>query len=234
MLSLETVSELAKEQVLGTMRSNSGGCAKTYTVSAGDTCSVIAQQLGLGDWHSLMNLNPAINSQCTNLQIGQILCVNAGSGGGSPATPSNVLFRTSGFGTFYYDVKDSFCGSFPENNGFPKCTSNTPGAAQQTMQQINTDNIVAIGQLFGADEAGRAEWCGKKVVVADADGNPVSAPDGGDFFVWDGCQRCAQDNNNVLDFSFSGLKNVNPDACTQGKVPLSFTILNTQVMQFVP
>ncbi|KAJ7347235.1 glycoside hydrolase superfamily [Mycena albidolilacea] len=52
----------------------SGGCTQTYTVVSGDTCSAIESAEGVSD-AQLHALNPAINSGCTNLEIGQILCV---------------------------------------------------------------------------------------------------------------------------------------------------------------
>ncbi|KAJ7857208.1 hypothetical protein B0H13DRAFT_1727533 [Mycena leptocephala] len=58
----------------------SGGCAQTYTVVSGDTCSAIESRTGVSD-AQLHTLNPAINSGCTNLQIGQILCLSGSTGG---------------------------------------------------------------------------------------------------------------------------------------------------------
>ncbi|KAJ6586053.1 hypothetical protein B0H19DRAFT_926346, partial [Mycena capillaripes] len=55
------------------------GCAQTYTVVSGDTCSAIESKTGVSD-AQLHALNPAINSGCTNLQVGQTLCVSGGSG----------------------------------------------------------------------------------------------------------------------------------------------------------
>ncbi|KAJ7277399.1 hypothetical protein C8J57DRAFT_992245, partial [Mycena rebaudengoi] len=59
-------------------------CAQTYTVVSGDTCSAIETHTGVSD-AQLHALNPAINSGCSNLSVGQILCVN-GSGGGCTHT----------------------------------------------------------------------------------------------------------------------------------------------------
>ncbi|KAJ7312596.1 glycoside hydrolase family 18 protein [Mycena albidolilacea] len=53
---------------------SSNPCTHTYTVKSGDTCSIIEAQNGISDAH-LHALNPAINSGCTNLAIGQILCI---------------------------------------------------------------------------------------------------------------------------------------------------------------
>ncbi|KAJ6566074.1 hypothetical protein B0H19DRAFT_900285, partial [Mycena capillaripes] len=60
------------------------GCAQTYTVVAGDTCVTIESKTGVSD-AQLHSLNPAINSGCTNLSIGQTLCLS-GSGGGCSRT----------------------------------------------------------------------------------------------------------------------------------------------------
>ncbi|KAJ7642028.1 RlpA-like double-psi beta-barrel-protein domain-containing protein-containing protein [Roridomyces roridus] len=56
------------------------GCT-TYTVKAGDTCSAIERMFGISD-ANLHAWNPAINALCTNLQIGQVLCVSGSTGGG--------------------------------------------------------------------------------------------------------------------------------------------------------
>ncbi|KAJ6507026.1 hypothetical protein C8R45DRAFT_860907, partial [Mycena sanguinolenta] len=66
----------------GTGGGSSGGCAQTYTVKSGDTCAAIEAATGVSD-SQLHALNPAINSGCTNLGLGQTLCLQAGSGGGS-------------------------------------------------------------------------------------------------------------------------------------------------------
>ncbi|KAJ6506884.1 hypothetical protein C8R45DRAFT_816783 [Mycena sanguinolenta] len=53
-------------------------CSQTYTVVSGDTCSHIEAITGVSD-ATLHALNPAINNGCTNLSIGQILCLSGGS-----------------------------------------------------------------------------------------------------------------------------------------------------------
>lgn len=65
-------------------------------------------------------------------------------------------------------------------------------------------------------------------------GAPVTAPDGGSFFVWDGCEACATTYNfKNFDFSLPGLGAVTGSvgaACQQGVVPdVSFQITNVQV-----
>ncbi|KAJ6586073.1 hypothetical protein B0H19DRAFT_927299, partial [Mycena capillaripes] len=65
-------------------------CAQTYTVVSGDTCSAIESKTGISD-AQLHTLNPAINSGCTNLEIGQILCIQAGTGGDEGCTQTYTV-----------------------------------------------------------------------------------------------------------------------------------------------
>ncbi|KAF7338876.1 hypothetical protein MSAN_02210800 [Mycena sanguinolenta] len=92
-------------------RISPNGCTKTYTVVSGDTCAAIESRTGISD-SQLHSLNPSINSGCTNLQIGQVLCV---SGSGSP--PPSTGF--SGLAT-YYDPDGNLgaCGKPLQNNDF--------------------------------------------------------------------------------------------------------------------
>ncbi|KAF7378475.1 Glycoside hydrolase family 18 protein [Mycena sanguinolenta] len=53
----------------------SSACTQTYTVQSGDTCSAIEAATGVSD-SQLHTLNPSINSGCTNLSIGETLCLN--------------------------------------------------------------------------------------------------------------------------------------------------------------
>ncbi|KAF7343507.1 hypothetical protein MSAN_01971000 [Mycena sanguinolenta] len=98
---------------LSTGGSSTGGCTSTYTVVSGDTCSAIEAKTGVSD-SALHAANPSINSGCTNLQIGQVLCLTGGSGGSSP--PSGGI---DGLAT-YYDPDGGIgaCGSVLQNNDF--------------------------------------------------------------------------------------------------------------------
>jgi LysM repeat protein len=58
-----------------------GSCALKYTVVSGDTCNLIGAKFGITG-SAILTANPAINSECTNLEVGQILCV-PGSGRGT-------------------------------------------------------------------------------------------------------------------------------------------------------
>jgi LysM repeat protein len=59
-----------------------GSCSRKYTVVSGDTCNGIGTKFGLTG-SAIISANPTINSGCTNLKIGQILCIPSSSGGGT-------------------------------------------------------------------------------------------------------------------------------------------------------
>ncbi|CAK7225775.1 Chitinase 2 [Sporothrix curviconia] len=65
-------------------------CTAYYTVKAGDSCYTI--DLGIGiSFAQLQSLNPgAINADCTNLGIGQVLCVAAGNTAASSSLSSSL------------------------------------------------------------------------------------------------------------------------------------------------
>jgi LysM repeat protein len=56
------------------VQSGGGACKKTVTVVAGDQCKTIAAANKI-DTAKLQSLNKAVNAGCTNLSIGQKLCV---------------------------------------------------------------------------------------------------------------------------------------------------------------
>lgn len=55
-----------------------GTCNQEYTVQTGDTCSQIVVQNGIY-LAQLYGLNPSINTQCTNIKVGQSLCLSSSS-----------------------------------------------------------------------------------------------------------------------------------------------------------
>jgi chitinase len=57
-------------------RVNAQTCSQSYTVISGDTCNRIATKFSVTA-SSIFSFNPTINSGCTNLQIGQVLCIPA-------------------------------------------------------------------------------------------------------------------------------------------------------------
>lgn len=153
---------------------------------------------------------------------------------GTQPPSGNVLYSGDNIiGTYYYDLRTTCpqdTAGYAENNGYPRCTSDTPGPFQQTIAQVGSNNIIAIDN--NVLSGNRARLCGKKVLVYK-NGVQVRAPDGGDFFVWDGCAACI--GGGKIDFSVSGARAVDPAACTLGLIPgVSFRVVDEVVKQFVP
>ncbi|KAJ7101677.1 hypothetical protein C8R44DRAFT_641426, partial [Mycena epipterygia] len=67
-----------------------GTCSQTYTVVSGDSCAAIESKTGVSD-AQLHAQNPAINSACTNLSIGQTLCLSGDGGGGGGCSTYTVV-----------------------------------------------------------------------------------------------------------------------------------------------
>ena len=89
--------------------------------------------------------------------------------------------------------------------------------------------MIAINSNLVASD--RAKYCGKKIQVFH-NGDEVGAPDGGDWFVWDGCAACQQDT--IIDFSASGLRMLDSDACDKGVIQgVSWVVTDEQVHDFV-
>ncbi|KAF7372877.1 Non-Catalytic module family EXPN protein [Mycena sanguinolenta] len=84
-------------------------CTSTYTVVSGDTCNAIASKTGVSV-ATIEADNPSINSGCTNLQIGQVLCLSGGS------TSSGGI---NGIAT-YYDPNGGYgaCGNILQNSDY--------------------------------------------------------------------------------------------------------------------
>ncbi|KIK69073.1 carbohydrate-binding module family 50 protein, partial [Collybiopsis luxurians FD-317 M1] len=60
-------------------------CASNYTVQQGDICQTIAAQFNV-TIADLEAANPSIDSGCTNLAIGQVLCIPAAANCSSGVT----------------------------------------------------------------------------------------------------------------------------------------------------
>ena len=143
--------------------------------------------------------------------------------------PTTVLSSGSGRATYYYDVTGPQCGfTFAENKGYPTCTSWGSGA--KTLEQYGTNKIVAIDNRL-LQGAGRANLCGKEIEIFK-DGRQLPGP----FIVFDGCQRCADDGNTVIDLSVTALNEASGgNACSAGVVGgFSWRVTNKQIIPFVP
>lgn len=58
-------------------------CGHVYVVALGDTCDVVGAKFGINSTVLYQN-NPQINQDCTNLYIGEVLCIGGGSNPPSP------------------------------------------------------------------------------------------------------------------------------------------------------
>jgi len=65
-----------------------GTCTTTYAVKSGDVCTSIAAKYNQTLAQLMVN-NPAINKDCTNLQLGQVMCIVP------PATATTVAATTA-------------------------------------------------------------------------------------------------------------------------------------------
>ncbi|KAF7326989.1 hypothetical protein MSAN_02492700 [Mycena sanguinolenta] len=141
---------------------SSGSCTSTYTVVSGDTCTIIASKTGVSV-ATIEADNSAINSGCTNLQVGQVLCLSGTSStGSSGSTGTGSSGAIDGIAT-YYDP----------NGGFGAC-----GSILQ-----NTDYIVALGP----NDWNAGAHCGQTVTV-QYNGKSVSV------VVQDLCPGCQGDH----------------------------------------
>lgn len=66
-----------------------GVCTRTYTVKSGDTCYGIAQSQGVSV-DVIYSLNPDVASDCSNLEIGQVLCLAKDDSGGNSTSLTTV------------------------------------------------------------------------------------------------------------------------------------------------
>ncbi|KAJ7627281.1 hypothetical protein FB45DRAFT_795442, partial [Roridomyces roridus] len=145
----------------GTTTNPPSGCSgQTYTVVSGDTCASIESKNGISD-ATLHSLNPSINSACSNLQVGQPLCV---SGGTTSCTKS------------YTVVSGDTCVSVESKNGISDatlhslnpsinsacsnlqvgqnlCVSGGSGSCAQSYTVASGDTCVAIESRFGISDA---------------------------------------------------------------------------------
>ena len=173
---------------------------------------------------------------CNGLQHAQSLefkshyiSVTAGS---SPSTSSGGVYSGSGSATYYYDVK-TMCpqdpNGYPENKGIPKCASNTPGPNQKSLKEVNSNNVVAMDNTVLSKD--RAKYCGKEITIMH-NGAKVNPPDGGSFYIWDGCAACI--GGGRIDLSVSGARLVSSDACNRGVIPgVTWSVSDKQVKAFV-
>ena len=144
------------------------------------------------------------------------------------ASAQASLFKGQGFGTYYYDVQQTqACGTdfSNQNKGSVMC-SWTKG---RTLNDIGSDNLVAMSNAPLKTADGRAKYCGKRVIVT-VNGKKSNIP----FFIGDGCERCAHGSDTVwnptgaqgLDFSYSQLTALSNEACAKGHIDIQYEIVD--------
>lgn len=150
------------------------------------------------------------------------------------ATAQNTILSAKGFGTYYYDIKQTkACGAdfSNQNKGSVMCS----WIEGKTLEQINSNNLVAMSNAPLKTADGRSKYCGKKVVVT-VNGKKSNIP----FFIGDGCERCAHGSNSTwdpngaqgLDFSYSQLSALSSEACAKGHVSISYDIVDETLYKF--
>ncbi|KAJ6783284.1 hypothetical protein PWT90_02191 [Aphanocladium album] len=152
----------------------------------------------------------------------------------SGALAQEVLLQGTGFGTYYYDVQQrrTLAADFTlQNQGGVMCNWGTT----LSIDKINSNNLVAMSNVLLKTEAGRATYCGKRVIVT-VDGVRSSMP----FFIGDGCERCAYGSSAKwnatgaagLDFSYTALAALSPLAYQQGHIDIEYSIVNKTLYHF--
>ncbi|KAG9042174.1 hypothetical protein FS837_011194 [Tulasnella sp. UAMH 9824] len=71
-----------------------GDCQTTYVVASGDYCWLIATNHGI-DTETLLSNNPQVNSDCSNIYPGEVLCVSSEKLVTSPTVPDSSTTTTS-------------------------------------------------------------------------------------------------------------------------------------------
>ncbi|KAJ7265748.1 hypothetical protein C8J57DRAFT_1069155 [Mycena rebaudengoi] len=149
------------------------GCAETYTVVGGDTCMTIESKTGISD-AQLRSLNPAINIGCTNLQVGQNLCLKAGGGGTGCGQPYTVVSADTctaiesktGAGTVctqtYTVVSGDTCAVIESKTG----TSDAQLHAQNPVINTACTNL-SVGHILCLSASGGG--CSKTYIVVSGD-----------------------------------------------------------------
>lgn len=149
----------------------------------------------------------------------------------SGASAANTLLSGKGFGTYYFDIKQTkACGAdfSLQNKGSVMC-SWTKG---RTLNDINSNNLVAMANTALKTADGRNKYCGKRVIVT-VNGKKSNIP----FFIGDGCERCAHGSDSTwnpngaagLDFSYSQLAALSSEACAKGHISISYEIVDEKL-----
>ncbi|KAJ6504937.1 RlpA-like double-psi beta-barrel-protein domain-containing protein-containing protein [Mycena vulgaris] len=171
------------------------GCAQTYTVASGDTCSAIESRTGLSD-AQLHSLNPSINGGCTNLQIGQVLCLSGGSSGGGGSG--------GGCAQTYIVVSGDSCAAIESRTGVSDAQLHALNPSINSgCTNLQIGQVLCLGDGGVSPPPGGQSFTGLATFY-DPNGQPGacgSPLQNGDFIValgmghWDGGSHCGQTVN---------------------------------------
>lgn len=150
------------------------------------------------------------------------------------ASAQSTIFKGKGFGTYYYDIQQrQACGADFNNQNLGSVMCNWSTA--KSLNDVNSNNLVAMSNLPLKTPEGRAKYCGKRVIVT-VNGVKSDIP----FFIGDGCERCAHGSDSQwnpngaagLDFSYSALSQLSPLACQNGHIDLEYEIVDESLYHF--
>lgn len=108
-------------------------CASTYTVVAGDSCWAIGQARGTTT-NTILALNPTINSSCSNLSVGQVLCL-AQAAAAPTSTTTTVSTATPTLTVASATTQSSPIQSSASQTGSTQCAAG-PNHARRVARRI--------------------------------------------------------------------------------------------------
>ncbi|KAJ6542358.1 glycoside hydrolase superfamily [Mycena vulgaris] len=163
--------DIAIKNILGTTCSGGGGggggappagCAQTYTVVSGDTCAAIESKTGVSD-AQLHTLNPSINGGCTNLQLGQILCLSSGGGSGGGGSGG-------GCAQTYTVVSGDTCAAIESKTGVSDAQLHTLNPSiNGGCTNLQLGQILCLSSGGGSGGGGSGGGCTKTYTVVSGD-----------------------------------------------------------------
>lgn len=139
------------------------------------------------------------------------------------AQAAEVINSGSGIGTYYYDIQNPQVCNYDLSS---MNTANDVTCWSKTLQDINSDYLVAMNVSELDSDRKKKKYCGKKVTVT-VNGAVSDLP----LFIGDGCERCATGEPG-LDFSYRVANILNSSVCYHGHLDLSWEVVDEIVQSF--
>ncbi|KAF2087338.1 carbohydrate-binding module family 50 protein, partial [Saccharata proteae CBS 121410] len=130
--------------------STTSQCYTWYTVVSGDYCYKIEQQFSI-TFDQFRTWNPTIDSQCSNLQVGQSYCVNASSA--APAAPESASSTKTTSSSSTSTGASTVAPPGPTGSG-------TTTACQEWYTVVSGDYCYKIYTQYGITFAQFRDWNG--------------------------------------------------------------------------